>query len=144
MWIRVCRYKNAGVAGYAEAFIPVQSDSQASEWYRYFKNDVLALYFFENAQLCAFRSGICFHLFLGRKNRFAGHNMSPARFAAHAHRKFRRTGTGIFISAEGIFYNSVFQRMEGDNAEPSTRRQPINKGVHSNTSSSLLQAIRIA
>ena len=41
MWIRVCRYKNAGVAGYAEAFIPVQSDSQASEWYRYFENDVL-------------------------------------------------------------------------------------------------------
>ena len=41
MWIRVCRYKNAGVAGYAEAFIPVQSDSQASEWYSYFENDVL-------------------------------------------------------------------------------------------------------
>ena len=35
------RYKNAGVAGYAEAFIPVQSDSQASEWYSYFENDVL-------------------------------------------------------------------------------------------------------
>ena len=41
MWIRVCRYKNAGVAGYAEAFIPVQSDSHASEWYSYFENDVL-------------------------------------------------------------------------------------------------------
>ena len=27
--------------GYAEAFIPVQSDSQASEWYSYFENDVL-------------------------------------------------------------------------------------------------------
>ena len=40
MWIRVCRYKNAGVAGYAEAFIPVQSDSQTSEWYIYFENDV--------------------------------------------------------------------------------------------------------
>ena len=40
MWIRVCRYKNAGVAGYAEAFIPVQSDSQTSEWYSYFENDV--------------------------------------------------------------------------------------------------------
>ena len=37
----MCRYKNAGVAGYAEAFIPVQSDSQASEWYSYFENDVL-------------------------------------------------------------------------------------------------------
>ena len=35
------RYKNAGVAGYAEAFIPVHSDSQASEWYSYFENDVL-------------------------------------------------------------------------------------------------------
>ena len=43
MWIRVCRYKNAGVAGYAEAFIPVQSDSQTSEWYSYFENDVLSL-----------------------------------------------------------------------------------------------------
>ena len=43
MWILVCRYKNAGVAGYAEAFIPVQSDSQASEWYSYFENDVLAV-----------------------------------------------------------------------------------------------------
>ena len=42
MWIRVRRYKNAGVAGYAEAFIPVQSDSQASEWYSYFENDVLS------------------------------------------------------------------------------------------------------
>ena len=41
MWIRVCRYKNAGVAGYAEAFIPVQSDSQTSEWYSYFENAVL-------------------------------------------------------------------------------------------------------
>ena len=55
--------------------------------------------------------------------------MSPARFAAHAHRKFRRAGTGIFISAEGIFHNSVFQRMEGDDAEPSTRSQPIDKGI---------------
>ena len=39
----MCRYKNAGVAGYAEAFIPVQSDSQASEWYRYFENAVPVL-----------------------------------------------------------------------------------------------------
>ncbi len=37
----MCRYKNVGVAGYAEAFIPVQSDSQTSEWYSYFENDVL-------------------------------------------------------------------------------------------------------
>ena len=27
--------------GDAEAFIPVQSDSQTSEWYSYFENDVL-------------------------------------------------------------------------------------------------------
>ena len=38
----MCWYKNAGVAGYAEAFRPVQSDSQTSEWYSYFENDVLA------------------------------------------------------------------------------------------------------
>ncbi|RHT15149.1 hypothetical protein DW836_05680 [Ruminococcus sp. AM34-9LB] len=44
MWIRVCWYKNAGVAGYAEAFRPVQSDSQTSEWYSYFENDVLVIY----------------------------------------------------------------------------------------------------
>ncbi|RHT13458.1 hypothetical protein DW836_09615 [Ruminococcus sp. AM34-9LB] len=41
MRIRVCWYKNAGVAGYAEAFRPVQSDSQTSEWYSYFENAVL-------------------------------------------------------------------------------------------------------
>ena len=41
MRIRVCRYKNAGVVGCAEAFLPVQSDSQASELYSYFENDVL-------------------------------------------------------------------------------------------------------
>ncbi|RHS56822.1 hypothetical protein DW952_18845 [Ruminococcus sp. AM44-9AT] len=41
MRIRVCWYKNAGVAGYAEAFRPAQSDSQTSEWYSYFENDVL-------------------------------------------------------------------------------------------------------
>ena len=42
----MCWYKNAGVAGYAEAFRPVQSDSQTSEWYSYFENDVLvSLYF---------------------------------------------------------------------------------------------------
>ena len=35
------RSKNASVAGYAEAFRPVQSDSQTSEWYSYFENDVL-------------------------------------------------------------------------------------------------------
>ena len=34
------RSKNAGVAGYAEAFRPVQSDSQTSEWYSYFEYDV--------------------------------------------------------------------------------------------------------
>ena len=34
-------YKNVGVAGYAEAFMPVQSDLQTSEWYSYFENDVL-------------------------------------------------------------------------------------------------------
>ena len=39
----MCWYKNAGVAGYAEAFRPVQSDSQTSEWYSYFENDVLVL-----------------------------------------------------------------------------------------------------
>ena len=43
MRIRVCWYKNAGAAGYAEAFRPVQSDSQTSEWYSYFENDVLVL-----------------------------------------------------------------------------------------------------
>ncbi len=37
----MCRSKNAGVAGYAEAFRPVQSDSQTSERYNYFENDVL-------------------------------------------------------------------------------------------------------
>ena len=42
MQIRVCRYKTVGVAGYAEAFMPVQSDLQTSEWYSYFENDVLA------------------------------------------------------------------------------------------------------
>ena len=42
MQIRVCRYKNVGVAGYAEAFMPVQSDLQTSEWYSYFENDALA------------------------------------------------------------------------------------------------------
>ena len=41
MQIRVFRYKNVGVAGYAEAFMPVQSDLQTSEWYSYFENDVL-------------------------------------------------------------------------------------------------------
>ena len=65
--------------------------------------------------------------------------MSPARFAAHAHRKFRRAGTGIFISAEGIFHNSVFQRMEGDDAEPSPGASRSIKASRefSNTSSSL-------
>ena len=43
MQIRVCRYKNVGVAGYAEAFMPVQSNLQTSEWYSYFENDVLVL-----------------------------------------------------------------------------------------------------
>ena len=38
----MCRYKNVGVADYAEAFMPVQSDLQTSEWYSYFENDVLA------------------------------------------------------------------------------------------------------
>ena len=37
----MCWYKNAGAAGYAEAFRPVQSDSQTSECYSYFENDVL-------------------------------------------------------------------------------------------------------
>ena len=29
------------LSGYAGAFRPVQSDSQTSEWYSYFENDVL-------------------------------------------------------------------------------------------------------
>ena len=37
----MCRSENAGVAGYAEAFRPVHSDLQTSEWYSYFENDVL-------------------------------------------------------------------------------------------------------
>ena len=37
----MCRSKNAGVAGYAEAFRPAHSDLQTSEWYSYFENDVL-------------------------------------------------------------------------------------------------------
>ena len=43
MQIRVCRYKNVGVAGYAEAFMHVQSDLQTSEWYSYFENDVSSI-----------------------------------------------------------------------------------------------------
>ena len=42
----MCRYKNVGVAGYAEAFMPVQSDLQTSEWYSYFENDVLGIDFY--------------------------------------------------------------------------------------------------
>ena len=41
IYIRVCRWKNVGVAGYAEAFSSVQSNLQTSEWYSYFENDVL-------------------------------------------------------------------------------------------------------
>ena len=37
----MCRYKNAGVAGYAETFRSVQSDSPTSNWYSYFENNVL-------------------------------------------------------------------------------------------------------
>ena len=44
MLIRVCRYKNASVAGYAEAFRSVQSDSPTSNWYSYFENNVLVIY----------------------------------------------------------------------------------------------------
>ena len=33
-------YKNAGIASYAEAFIPVQSDSQTSEWYSFFQIEI--------------------------------------------------------------------------------------------------------
>ena len=57
MGIRVCRYKNAGVAGYAEAFIPVQSNSQTSEWYSYFENDVLGFQAFSNSILTYILSG---------------------------------------------------------------------------------------
>ena len=39
----MCRYKNAGVVGYAKAFLPVQSDLQTSEWCSYFENDVLVI-----------------------------------------------------------------------------------------------------
>ena len=46
----MCRSKNAGVAGYAEAFRPVQSDSQTSEWYSYFENDVLAYHLLSTAK----------------------------------------------------------------------------------------------
>ena len=56
MWIRVCRHKNAGVACYAEAFMPVQSDSQTSEWYSYFENDVLVFIKENDVRL---RKGIC-------------------------------------------------------------------------------------
>ena len=58
MWIRVCRYKNAGVAGYAEAFIPVQSDSQTSEWYSYFENDVLVIFLGKRLYLCFRKTNI--------------------------------------------------------------------------------------
>ena len=44
MWIRVCRHKTAGVAGYAETFMPVQSDSQTSEWYSYVSSDISVLH----------------------------------------------------------------------------------------------------
>ncbi len=54
MWIRVCRYKNAGVADYAEAFIPVQSDSHTSEWYSYFANALIP------AALILFLLACCF------------------------------------------------------------------------------------
>ena len=38
-------------AGYAEAFRPVQSDSQTSEWYGYFENDVLVPEYFHSQSI---------------------------------------------------------------------------------------------
>ena len=56
MRIRVCRYKNVGVVGCVEAFLPVPSDSKASEWCSYFENDVLVKriqdYITENLYTC--------------------------------------------------------------------------------------------
>ena len=60
MRIWVCRFKNAGVAGYAEAFRPVQSDSQTSEWYSYFENDVLAEKRMKYMRSIHFRKKTCF------------------------------------------------------------------------------------
>ena len=50
----MCRSKNAGVAGYAEAFRPVQSDSQTSEWYSYFEYDPVQICLdrYEKKEIC--------------------------------------------------------------------------------------------
>ena len=54
-----------------------------------------------------------------------GQTIGPAfaDFAADTDWKIRRTGTGILIIAEANLYDPVFQRMKGDDSQPSTRFQ---------------------
>ena len=61
--------------------------------------------------------------------------MSLGFLSAHADRKFRRAGAGIFIPPESLFHNSVLQRMKCDDADSSAVCKKVNhpvKGIAEN------------
>ena len=86
----MCRSKNAGVAGYAEAFRPVQSDSQTSEWYSYFENDVL---------------GTCYKIFLWRCHAIITRAMSIVAVSA--------TGNASRFRSVGIICPDTIRQEQG-------------------------------
>ena len=78
---------------------------------------------FKYSQFCAFGATVFLKFFIRWHHWFSCYNMSLRDFSAYTYRKMPGADTWILISPESIFHNPVFQRMEGNNAEPSSGLQ---------------------
>ena len=74
----------------------------------------------KDAQFCALGTGICFHFLFSRQDRFPSYYGSLGLLSAYTDRKFRRTRTWMLVFSENVFYDTVFQRMKGDDTKSST------------------------
>ena len=88
-----------------------------------------ALLFFKYSQFCARGPAVFLQFLFAGKDRFTGDHFSFGNAPAHADRKFRGADAGIFIPAECVFDNAVFERMECNNTEPSAGSQQIDHAV---------------
>src|SRR5699024_8358855 len=58
-------------------------------------------------------------------NRLFGNQLCPRLFAADTDRRLWRAGAANRVGMEHLLDNSVLQRVEGDDAEPAARVQPL-------------------
>ena len=91
-----------------------------SSFLPFYRLKPLPLASFKHSELRTLGTAVLFQFSLSRKDGFSCHHFSFRCFSAYTDRKFRRTRTWMLVFSENVFYDTVFQRMKGDDTKSST------------------------